>query len=79
MAEGDLTFTEIARRAQLVDAAIATLADSAEENATFARIAERAGFTSAAIIEYYFENRDEFEAEILAEIRRRLTAANRQH
>lgn len=51
--------TEGARRAQIVAAAITTIAELGYASASFARIAERAGLSSTGLISYHFANRDE--------------------
>ncbi len=51
--------TERARRAQIVTAAIAVIAESGYGRASFARIAERAGLSSTGLISYHFANRGE--------------------
>ena len=51
--------TERARRAQIVAAAITTIAELGYSSASFARIAERAGLSSTGLISYHFGNRDE--------------------
>ena len=48
------SFTEGARRAQIVQAAIETIAEAGFRHATFARIAERAGLSSTGLISYHF-------------------------
>ena len=61
------TFTEIARRAQIVAAAIHTIADLGYGQASLARIAEAAG-TSKGVIIYHFGSRDELIKELVAEL-----------
>jgi AcrR family transcriptional regulator len=53
------TFTEIARRAQIVEAAIETIAELGYARATFAQIARRAGLSSTGLISYHFADKDE--------------------
>ncbi|MDX6681222.1 MAG: hypothetical protein QOG94_1261 [Solirubrobacteraceae bacterium] len=64
------TFTEVARRAQIVDAAIATVAEVGYANASFGRVAERAGLSSTGMISYYFEGKDELDGEVIAAVLR---------
>jgi AcrR family transcriptional regulator len=64
------TFTEIARRAQIVDAAIETVAELGYANASFGRIAERAQLSSTGMISYYFEGKDELDGEVVAAVLR---------
>src|SRR5271166_1206110 len=54
-----LSVTETARRAQIVEAAIATIADLGYAGASFAQIAKRAGLSSTGLISYHFAGRDE--------------------
>ena len=62
------TFTEGARRAQIVQAAIEVLAESGYRGATFARIAQRAGLSSTGLISYHFAGRDELIGEVVAKV-----------
>lgn len=61
------TFTETARRAQIVAAAIATIAELGYGQASLARIAETAG-TSKGVILYHFGGKDELIRELVAEL-----------
>jgi AcrR family transcriptional regulator len=62
------TFTESARRAQIVQAAIATIADVGFRNASFAQIATRAGLSSTGLISYHFKSRDELIKQVVDEV-----------
>ena len=62
------TFTEGARRAQIVQAAIETIAEAGYRGATFARIARHAGLSSTGLISYHFAGRDELIAEVAAKV-----------
>jgi AcrR family transcriptional regulator len=62
------TFTETARRAQIVQAAIATIAEVGYRNASFAQIARRAGLSSTGLISYHFRGRDELVQQIVHEV-----------
>jgi AcrR family transcriptional regulator len=62
------TFTEIARRAQIVRAAIATISDLGYRNASFAQIAKRAGLSSTGLISYHFEDREELIRQVVTEV-----------
>jgi AcrR family transcriptional regulator len=64
------TFTEIARRAQIIDAAIETFAELGYANASFGRIAERAQLSSTGMISYYFAGKDELDGEVVAAVLR---------
>src|SRR5215467_14480130 len=61
------TFTETARRAQIVAAAIDTIAELGYGQASLARIAETAG-TSKGVIIYHFGGKDELIRELVAEV-----------
>lgn len=63
----DRTFIEAARRAQVVAAAIDTIAEIGYGQASLARIAERAG-TSKGVISYHFAGKDELIKEIAADV-----------
>ncbi len=52
------TFIEAARRAQIIEAATATIADLGYINASLAQIAKRAGI-SKSVIGYYFPSKDD--------------------
>lgn len=54
-----LTVTESARRAQIVEATIETLAELGYAKTSFARIVERAGLSSTRMISYHFGTREE--------------------
>jgi len=62
------TFTETARRAQIVDAAIATICELGYRYASFAQIAQRAGLSSTGLISYHFGTRDELIEQVVREI-----------
>jgi TetR/AcrR family transcriptional regulator, fatty acid metabolism regulator protein len=61
------TFTETARRAQIMAAAIDTIAELGYGQASLARIAERAA-TSKGVICYHFDGKDELVRELVAEL-----------
>jgi TetR/AcrR family transcriptional regulator, fatty acid metabolism regulator protein len=63
----ELTFTEAGRRAQIVTAAIDTIAEIGYGQASLARIAERGG-TSKGVITYHFAGKDELIREVVAEV-----------
>jgi AcrR family transcriptional regulator len=65
--ESSRTFTETARRAQIVAAAIDTIAELGYGRASLARIAETAG-TSKGVIIYHFGGKDELMRELVAEV-----------
>jgi len=62
------TFTETARRAQIVEAAIATIGELGYRNASFAQIAKRASLSSTGLISYHFGTRDEVIEQVVHEI-----------
>ncbi len=72
-AEGGRTFNELARRAQIVDAAIAEIAEREDRGASREQIAERAGLVSTTVIDLYFAGRADLESAIVKEVRRRLS------
>ena len=59
------TFTEQARRAQIVSAAIAAIAEGGYRNASFTQIAKRAGLSSTGLISYHFAGKDELIGEVV--------------
>src|SRR5580704_17145174 len=63
----DRTFIETARRAQIMAAAIDTIAELGYGQASLARIAETAG-TSKGVIIYHFGSKDDLIREIVAEL-----------
>ena len=63
----DRTFIETARRAQIMAAAIDTIAELGYGQASLARIAERAG-TSKGVICYHFSGKDDLVRELVAEL-----------
>lgn len=64
----DRTFTNQARRAQIMRAAIDTIAELGYAAATFAKITERAGLSSPRLISYHFANKDELIHEIVVHV-----------
>ena len=63
----DRTFIETARRAQIMAAAIAAIAELGYSQASLARIAERAG-TSKGVILYHFSGKDDLIRELVVEL-----------
>lgn len=61
------TFTETARRAQIVAAAIDTIAEVGVANASLARIGERIGI-SKGLVSYHFAGRDELLKQVASTI-----------
>lgn len=61
------TFTEEARRAQIIACAIEVLAEVGYAQASFARIAERAG-TSKSVISYHFAGKDELLQQVVESV-----------
>jgi TetR/AcrR family fatty acid metabolism transcriptional regulator len=61
------TFIKEARRAQIVAAAIETIAELGFDQASIARIAERAG-TSKGVITYYFADKDDLVRAVIADV-----------
>lgn len=62
------TFTETARRAQIVEAAIETIAEVGYARASFAQIAKRAGLSSTGLISYHFASKDELIEQVVTTI-----------
>ncbi|WP_426798377.1 TetR/AcrR family transcriptional regulator [Streptomyces sp. YGL11-2] len=62
------SFAASARRAQIVAAAIETLAESGYGQTTFARIRQRAGISSTRLISYHFGTKGELMDAVLEEI-----------
>ncbi len=58
------TFTESARRAQIVAAATETIADLGYHLASFAQIARRAGLSSTGLISYHFAGKNDLMAQV---------------
>jgi AcrR family transcriptional regulator len=63
-----LTFTEVARRKQIVAAAIETIAELGYARASFAQIAKRAGLSSPGLISYHFAGKDDLIEQVVADI-----------
>lgn len=61
------SLTATARRSQIVDAAIETIAELGYGQASFARIAERAGLSSTRLISYHFAGKAELIEQIVLE------------
>jgi AcrR family transcriptional regulator len=68
------TFSESARRAQIVEVAIKIAATAGYGNTSFARIAKEAGLSSTGIISYNFDGKDDLMQEVIAQILRVITA-----
>lgn len=62
------TFTEAARREQIVAAAIDTIADVGYAKATFTLIARRAGLSSTGLISYHFNGKSDLMAQVAAQV-----------
>lgn len=65
--EGERTFVETARRAQIVHAAIATIAELGYPRASLARIGARIGI-SKGLIGYHFGGKEDLIRQVVAEI-----------
>lgn len=57
--------TEQARRAQIVEAAIATIASAGYGHASYTRIAKAAGLSSTGLISYHFRDKQDLMAEVV--------------
>ena len=74
-ASGDSpTFTETARRAQILACAIEAISESGYGRASLAEIARRAG-VSKGVVSYYFTSKDELLAQVVIDVYRRAGAA----
>lgn len=62
------TFTESGRRAQIVRAAIAVIAEAGYLKASFSRIAKHAGLSSTGMISYHFAGKDDLLSACVTEI-----------
>ncbi|SFW91194.1 TetR/AcrR family transcriptional regulator [Amycolatopsis australiensis] len=62
------TFTESGRRAQIVRAAIAVIAEAGYLKASFSRIAKHAGLSSTGMISYHFAGKDDLLKACVTEI-----------
>ncbi|MFI6731903.1 TetR/AcrR family transcriptional regulator [Nonomuraea sp. NPDC050451] len=69
-----VTVTGSARRAQIVTATIATIAELGYHQASFARIARSAGLSSTRLISYHFEGKDELIGQVIETLQGRLSA-----
>jgi AcrR family transcriptional regulator len=67
------TITEQARRAQIITAAIETIAEVGYTKASFAQIAKRAGLSSTGLISYHFASKKDLDWAIVEEIFGQLT------
>ena len=72
--ESPRTFTETARRAQLIGAAIATVNEIGYHRASLSEIAQRAGVAKSAIV-YYFSSRESLLLSVVEEVFTHLEAA----
>lgn len=68
------TFTETARRAQLIEAAIATVNEIGYHRASLSEIARRAGVAKSAIV-YYFSSKEALLLSVVEDVFTRLEAA----
>lgn len=57
-----------ARRSQIVEATIVTIAELGYQRATFIEIAKRAPLSSTRLISYHFRSRDELMAQVATEV-----------
>ncbi|GAA2666538.1 TetR/AcrR family transcriptional regulator [Streptomyces lunalinharesii] len=62
------TSTNAARRAQIVEATIDTIAELGYAKASFAKITERAGLSSPRMISYHFTDKDDLMHQIVREV-----------
>lgn len=71
--DDDRTFVSSARRAQIAEAAIETVAEVGYANASLSRIAVRLGI-SKGVISYHFAGKDDLIAEIVSQVLQRARA-----
>lgn len=64
----EYSVTTSARRAQIVQATIDTLADLGYDQASFARITERAGLSSPRMISYHFAGKQDLMRQIVIDV-----------
>lgn len=64
------TFIEKARRQQIVEAAIETIAELGLTKTSYGKIAERAELSSTGLISYHFKNKAELLEQVMLEIER---------
>ncbi|GAA2931833.1 TetR family transcriptional regulator [Streptomyces thioluteus] len=69
--DADRSFIELARRAQIIDAAVETLADEGYAKASLARIAQRAGI-SKGVISYHFAGKEELLERLVDQVYERM-------
>jgi AcrR family transcriptional regulator len=65
--QGGRSFIEAARRAQIIDCAVETIAELGFAQTSLAKIAKRAG-VSTGVISYYFAGKDDLIAEVVAHV-----------
>jgi AcrR family transcriptional regulator len=65
----------LARREQIIDATVATIAELGYVRCSFVEITKRAGLSSTRLISYHFENRDELMAQVASRVLEQLGAA----
>jgi AcrR family transcriptional regulator len=58
----------VARRSQIVEATIVTIAELGYQRATFVEIARRASLSSTRLISYHFQSRDDLMAHVATEV-----------
>lgn len=62
------TITEIARRKQIIEAAIVTIAEIGYVRASFSQIAKTAGLSSTGLISYHFASKQDLNVAIASEV-----------
>ena len=76
--ESEMTFTEVHRRKQIIDTAIAIISREGYQKTTIANIAKEAGFTKGVVF-YYFNNKDELAVQISQVLLEELRSHTREH
>ena len=68
MKERPRSHAAVARRAQIIDAAVVTLAELGYQGASFVEITKRAGLSSTRLISYHFDDRDDLMARVASQV-----------
>ncbi|MFI9813821.1 TetR/AcrR family transcriptional regulator [Saccharothrix variisporea] len=72
------TFTETGRRAQIVAAAVETIAEVGYQQASFAKIAKKAGLSSTGMISYHFTGKEDLVRAVAEDVVATVTAFMRE-
>jgi AcrR family transcriptional regulator len=72
---GRISATAVARRSQIIEATIETMAEAGYQHSSFLKIANQAGISSTRLISYHFVDRDDLMAQVAARVIGELSAA----